>query len=123
MNNADTLLYISILLSVILACIIAFGLVIQKSSIKQRYIFSKKIKNINWKYLFKVWLIIQSIVLLSTSQIQENILVIISSPIILIGILLSLFLFNYDPNTDKYIEDESVLKSFERDEKIKKILK
>ena len=108
-----------------LLAIISIGLMIQKSSIKQRYIFSKKINNIHWKHLFKVWLIIQLIVLFSQiNHIQENILVIISSPIIVIGILLSLFLFNYNPNDSyKYIEDETVLKSFERDEKIKKILK
>lgn len=125
MNNINTLLSISILLAVILAAIIILGLSVQKASMAHRYIFSKKIKNINWKYIFKVWLTIQVIVLLSeTNHIQDNIIVIISSPIIVISVLLSLFLFNFNPNdVGKYIKDKKDLKSFERDEKIKKILK
>lgn len=115
----------SIFIGILLLLIVICGVLSQRISIKERYIFYKKIRNIDWKWIFKLWGIIQaSMIFAHLDKLKENLSIIITTPLMLVIVLLVFFLFSYDQKArSRYLKDETVLKSFERDEKLKKILK
>jgi len=108
-----------------LSLLVINALLMHKHSVKQKYIFTRKIKNINWKYAFYVWLVLELMTIFChIDDVKQSISTILILPLFLWFIIFIMAIFNHNPKDEsKYIRDPSVLKSFERENKINKILK
>lgn len=128
MKEGETLIIMGIfsLLMILYGILIFFC----NKSLKSKYIFLQKLKNINKRKTFKYWIIIQGMVLFASMG-KENMMAwyeIIGFPIfVMIFIILNALSISntsdeyYDMlKTDEYKDYE---KAFIRDEKLKKILK
>ena len=115
-------------LAVMLLILFLLGYIVRRSSTKEKFIFSQKIKNINWRKTFKYWFFIQAFMLLGSMG-NNNMYwyEIIGLPII---VMLLIFVNGLVVNTNKEYgqlvrtkDFEDWEKSEERDKKLKKILK
>jgi uncharacterized membrane protein len=115
-------------LAVMLLILFLLGYIVRRSSTKEKFIFSQKIKNINWRKTFKYWFFIQVFMLLGSMG-NNNMYwyEIIGLPII---VMLLIFVNGLGVNTNKEYgqlvrtkDFEDWEKSEERDKKLKKILK
>ncbi len=115
-------------LAVMLLILFLLGYIVRRSSTKEKFIFSQKIKNINWRKTFKYWFFIQAFMLLGSMG-NNNMYwyEIIGLPII---VMLLIFVNGLGVNTNKEYgqlvrtkDFEDWEKSEERDKKLKKILK
>jgi hypothetical protein len=104
------------------------GFIARRSSTKEKFIFSQKIKNINWRKTFKYWFFIQTFMLLGSMG-NNNMYwyEIVGLPIIVILLIL---VNGLGVNTNKEYGELVRTKAFEdwekveeRDKKLKKILK
>ena len=104
------------------------GFIARRSSTKEKFIFSQKIKNINWRKTFKYWFFIQAFMLLGSMG-NNNMYwyEIVGLPIIVILLIL---VNGLGVNTNKEYGELVRTKDFEdwekveeRDKKLKKILK
>ena len=104
------------------------GFIARRSSTKEKFIFSQKIKNINWRKTFKYWFFIQTFMLLGSMG-NNNMYwyEIVGLPLI---VMLLIFVNALGVNTNKEYGELVKTKDFEdwekveeRDKKLKKILK
>ena len=104
------------------------GFIARRSSTKEKFIFSQKIKNINWRKTFKYWFFIQAFMLLGSMG-NNNMYwyEIVGLPLI---VMLLIFVNALGVNTNKEYGELVRTKDFEdwekveeRDKKLKKILK
>jgi hypothetical protein len=104
------------------------GFIARRSSTKEKFIFSQKIKNINWRKTFKYWFFIQAFMLLGSMG-NNNMYwyEIVGLPLI---VMLLIFVNALGVNTNKEYGELVKTKDFEdwekveeRDKKLKKILK
>jgi len=104
------------------------GFIARRSSTKEKFIFSQKIKNINWRKTFKYWFFIQAFMLLGSMG-NNNMYwyEIVGLPII---VMLLILVNGLGVNTNKEYGELVRTKDFEdwekveeRDKKLKKILK
>ena len=121
-------LFIMGFLAVMLLILFLLGHIARRSSTKEKFIFSQKIKNINWRKTFKYWFFIQGLMLLCSMG-NNNMYwyEIVGLPIIVMGLI---FINGLGVNTNKEYgqlvrtkDFEDWEKSEERDKKLKKILK
>lgn len=121
-------LFIMGFLAVMLLILFLLGHIVRRSSTKEKFIFSQKIKNINWRKTFKYWFFIQGLMLLCSMG-NNNMYwyEIVGLPIIVMGLI---FINGLGVNTNKEYgqlvrtkDFEDWEKSEERDKKLKKILK
>lgn len=115
-------------LAVMLLILFLLGYIVRRSSTKEKFIFSQKIKNINWRKTFKYWFFIQAFMLLGSMG-NNNMYwyEIVGLPLIVMGLI---FVNGLGVNTNKEYgqlvrtkDFEDWEKSEERDKKLKKILK
>lgn len=115
-------------LAVMLLILFLLGYIVRRSSTKEKFIFSQKIKNIDWRKTFKYWFFIQVFMLLGSMG-NNNMYwyEIVGLPIIVMGLI---FVNGLGVNTNKEYgqlvrtkDFEDWEKSEERDKKLKKILK
>ena len=121
-------LFIMGFLAVMLLILSLLGHIARRSSTREKFIFSQKIKNINWRKTFKYWFFIQGFMLLGSMG-NNNMYwyEIVGLPII---VMLLIFVNGLGVNTNKEYgqlvrtkDFEDWEKSEERDKKLKKILK
>ena len=121
-------LFIMGFLAVMLLILFLLGHIARRSSTREKFIFSQKIKNINWRKTFKYWFFIQGFMLLGSMG-NNNMYwyEIVGLPII---VMLLIFVNGLGVNTNKEYgqlvrtkDFEDWEKSEERDKKLKKILK
>lgn len=115
-------------LVVMLLILFLLGHIARRSSTREKFIFSQKIKNINWRKTFKYWFFIQGFILFGSMG-NNNMYwyEIVGLPII---VMLLIFVNGLGVNTNqeygklvKTKDFEDWEKSEERDKKLKKILK
>ncbi len=115
---------ILLFLSIMLILLFLSRYFIIKNSAYQSFIFSKKIRMLNWLKLIKIWIFIQVFVTsFSFDRLSDNIFIIVLFPIILTGYILINALskdIHIDINESEY---DNYKKSFSRQKKINKILK
>jgi len=58
-------------LAVMLLILFLLGYIVRRSSTKEKFIFSQKIKNINWRKTFKYWFFIQAFMLLGSMVVYQ----------------------------------------------------
>ena len=127
MKPGESLIIMGFLL-VMLIILFILGYLARRNSRKQKFIFSHKIKNINWRKIFKYWFFIQGFILLGSMG-NNNMYwyEIVGLPIIIMLLIIANSLgTNIDNEYDKLIKTkdyEDWEKSEKRDNKIKKILK
>lgn len=121
-------LFIMGFLAVMLLILFLLGHIARRSSTREKFIFSQKIKNIDWRKTFKYWFFIQGFMLLGSMG-NNNMYwyEIVGLPIIVMGLI---FVNGLGVNTNKEYgqlvrtkDFEDWEKSEERDKKLKKILK
>jgi hypothetical protein len=121
-------LFIMGFLVVMLLILFLLGYFARRSSTKEKFIFSKKIKNIDKRKTFKYWFFIQGFMLLGSMG-NNNMYwyEIVGLPIIVMGLI---FINGLGVNTNKEYGELVRTKDFEdwekaeeRDKKLKKILK
>lgn len=121
-------LFIMGFLAVMLLILFILGHIARRSSTREKFIFSQKIKNIDWRKTFKYWFFIQGFMLLGSMG-NNNMYwyEIVGLPIIVMGLI---FINGLGVNTNKEYgqlvrtkDFEDWEKSEERDKKLKKILK
>jgi hypothetical protein len=121
-------LFIMGFLVVMLLILFLLGYFARRSSTKEKFIFSQKIKNINWRKTFKYWFFIQGFMLLGSMG-NNNMYwyEIVGLPLI---VMLLIFVNGLGINTNKEYGELVRTKDFEdwekteeRDKKLKKILK
>ena len=121
-------LFIMGFLAVMLLILFLLGHIARRSSTREKFIFSQKIKNIDWRKTFKYWFFIQGLMLLCSMGYNNMYLYeIVGLPIIVMGLI---FVNGLGVNTNKEYgqlvrtkDFEDYEKSEERDKKLKKILK
>jgi len=121
-------LFIMGFLAVMLLILFLLGHIARRSSTREKFIFSQKIKNIDWRKTFKYWFFIQGLMLLcSMGNNNMYLYEIVGLPIIVMGLI---FVNGLGVNTNKEYgqlvrtkDFEDYEKSEERDKKLKKILK
>jgi len=115
-------------LVVMLLILFILGYFARRCSTKEKFIFSQKIKNINWRKTFKYWFFIQGFMLLGSMG-NNNMYwyEIVGLPLI---VMLLIFVNGLGVNTNKEYGELVRTKDFEdwekveeRDKKLKKILK
>jgi hypothetical protein len=115
---------ILLFLSIMLLLLFLSRYFIIKNSAYQSFIFSKKIRMLNWLKLIKIWIFIQVFVTsFSFDRLSDNIFIIVLFSIILTGYILINALskdIHIDINESEY---DNYKKSFSRQKKINKILK
>lgn len=130
MNNNE-LIPIYILFFSLLFIILMLRLAVFRNSASASYLMRRKWKNINWKKVFKYWMIIQGFILLSKmDSLLDDLFFVIVTPIMLMSYLL-IFLFSnsMEPNKEngedlllQQKEFEDYEKYFKRQKKLNKIL-
>mgnify|MGYP003479602781 CR=1 FL=1 len=127
MKTGESLVIMGFLV-VMLLILFLLGHIARRSSTREKFIFSQKIKNINWRKTFKYWFFIQGFILFGSMG-NNNMYwyEIVGLPII---VMLLIFVNGLGVNTNqeygklvKTKDFEDWEKSEERDKKLKKILK
>jgi len=127
MKPGETLVIMGFLVFM-LFLLFLLGYITRRQSTKEKFIFSQKIKNINWRKTFKYWAFIQGFMLLGSMG-NNNMYwyEIVGLPII---VMLMIFLNGLGVNTSPEYREMTKTKEFEdwekseaRDKKLKKILK
>ena len=131
MNNSE-LIFFYTLIFVIFFILIMLRMVVFRNSASASFLMRRKWNNINWKKIFKYWAIIQGFIILSKmDSLYDDLLFVITTPIIFICFLLvHLFTYSVEPNVEKgedlllqQKEFEDYEKAFNRQKKIDKIIK
>lgn len=128
MKQGETLVIMGIF-TVMLLFIVLLGYIGRRNSLKEKFIFKEKLKNINWKKTIRYWVWIQAFTALAS--IGNNKMYwfeTIGLPIIIMGIIFvnGLSVSNTNPEYHELAQGEEFenwKKVEERDIKIKKILK
>jgi len=126
MNNIELIIFYTFIF-VIFFILIMLRMVLFRNSASASFLMKRKWKNINWRKVFKYWVIIQGFIILSkTDSLYDDLLFVITTPIILICFLLVHLFTNVEKGEDILLhqkEFEDYEKSFNRQKKIDKIIK
>lgn len=100
------------------------GLLVSKSNAKTKYNMEKRVKNINYKKVIKVWIFLQILILLTFKKDTTlDYIIIILTPLILMCLILVNAIFSHQKG-EKFNKDEFEIykKSFIRNKKIDEII-
>lgn len=129
MNNSE-LIFFYTLIFVIFFILIMLRMAVFRNSASASFLMRRKWNNINWKKVFKYWVIIQGFIILSKmDSLYDDLLFVITTPIIFICFLLvHLFTHSIESNKENGLllqqkEFEDYEKAFNRQKKIDKIIK
>lgn len=120
---------IFIIFTILISIIIILRISANRLNSKLSYRFSQKLRKINWLKVLKLWFIVQCISgLCSIDNKQMTIVSILGFPLMIIILLLTFYFFSFENDLKPLSEEEeedfkNYKKQFDRDQKIKKILK
>lgn len=122
-------IFIFILFTVLLSLMLIIRTYVNKSNTKLKYRSTQKLKRIGWFKVLKFWFITQCIsYFCSIDNKSMSIISTIGIPIVLLMFILSIYFFSLENDTEPISKEEEedflkYKKQFDRDQKIKKILK
>lgn len=120
---------IFIIFTILISIIIILRISANRLNSKLSYRFSQKLRKISWLKVLKLWFIVQCISgLCSIDNKQMTIVSILGFPLMIIILLLTFYFFSFENDLKPLSEEEeedfkNYKKQFDRDQKIKKILK
>lgn len=112
-----------LLIFFIVTILLSLKLTINKLSVKESYLYERR--TIRWKYVLKIWLVVQLVCLvLNANQLSDKWVLILLFPLDIVYLLVVYSLFYIKPSKDEInTEDfEKYKKSFERNKKLEKLI-